>query len=288
MAFANILEAMQAAKAKTPEQLRANAMSGTPLGQATLERQAELDAALAKGEAKGKEYFGAGSLGRLENPYAKEQSDILARRKSSLAGLAAPEYQALREDAYSGLNQGLQTGLRQLRSQQGASGVRGGAATAQGMNLANAAQQQRRGLERDLLLKNYGIKQEALGNYEKTAGGLSQFDQGMQKYNIGQGAKEKYGQLGTMMGYGQLGQGVGGLAQGDVLSQAMLDAANQQRADADAMRTSPQGWWGDTGVGGSVSAGAASEARPIGSQGPGDSETLLQKFVRKNRGNFSM
>lgn len=185
---------------------------------------------IGQGEALGKKYFGDGMLGRLE--YSPEEqarsNDILEMRKARLAGLSAPEFAAQRSAAYDGLNRGLSTNLRQLRGMQGSTGVRGGAANAQAMNLMNDAQRTRQGLERDIMLKNVDYKNAALSDYENAAAQDIARNLQLRQFNLGQMGKEKYGQLGTGLGYGQLASGVSsGIAQ-NKLGQDYLDIVGRQ------------------------------------------------------------
>lgn len=154
--------------------------------------------------------FGSGALGRYnqeeaaKNYRSGEISDVLARRKAALAGLEAPEGQALKEKALEGLNEQTQTGLRQLRGAQG--GISPVRAAAQQAALLRSQDVGRGKLERDLLLENVNIKNRALSDFEQAVRAAEAEEQARLGYNIDQSNKEKYGQLAAEMGFEQLAQ----------------------------------------------------------------------------------
>ncbi len=153
--------------------------------------------------------FGSGALGRYNQDEAAkyrsgEITDVLARRKAALAGLEAPEGQALKEKALEGLNEQTQTGLRQLRGAQG--GISPVRAAAQQAALLRSQDVGRGKLERDLLLENVNIKNRALSDFEQAVRAAEAEEQARFGYNIDQSNKEKYGQLAAEMGFEQLAQ----------------------------------------------------------------------------------
>ncbi len=157
--------------------------------QKKMARQKAEEAAKAEGE----KLFA--DLGRYEKPdwLKAEEAAYLEKLKAAGQGYDAKEYQALRENAYEGLNRGLATDSRMLTGSQGSSGVRGPAASGQQMMLANKAQETRRGLERDILLAAAARKDQGLGALGAYLGGQGDADFRNEVFNIGQGNKEQFG-----------------------------------------------------------------------------------------------
>jgi len=190
------------------------------------------NASMAEGRKRGLELFGSGALGRETQENAGMSSDILARRKSALAGLDAKENQALRERGVGDVNRGLQTNLRALRSSQGNSGVRGAAAQAGALAAAKQAQDAKQNLARELILENVNQKRSALGDYEGSVGRDAAVKQAIQRANLERVNKEKLGQVSTELGYGSLGATDRSNALGNYWQQAYLNSANNQAANA--------------------------------------------------------
>lgn len=161
---------------------------------ADLQRQKDLmdqataarDADLAKGKTRGLELFGNESLGRLN----------LTDRTAQAKGLSDEEMNAFRTKTLTNSNQQLSGNLRALQAAQALAGVRGGLASAQKAKILSDSQKANVGAENDLFIKNIDYKRSGLSALEDA-----------QKYNIGQANKEKFGQLGTELGYGSLGAG---------------------------------------------------------------------------------
>lgn len=189
----------------------------------------EREADLAQGRARGSQLFGEGSLGRVGEVRSADIADILARRKAGLEGLNAAENQALREQAFSGLKSQAATQARQLRGAQGGAGITGAVAAAQQARLMRSADDQKRQLERDLLIENIRQKQEALAGYEQSLRATEEDELGRRKYNLGAGAAEKAGQISTELGYGGLGAGERSAAQQQALGEAMQFAAQANK-----------------------------------------------------------
>lgn len=234
-------------KAAADERLRNEALETRRLD---LIKQAEeaRNADMAKGRARGEELFGNQGLGRVQDQRVAEISDlinkrkeqaatagqrsadvasIIAQRKAGLGGFNAEENAAQRAQMQNQIGQQEQGAMRQLLGAQGASGVRGGVATAQQMMANQGFAKQRAQAEQDLFLKNIAEKQNRLGALEQSVTGAetnefgrSQQTQGAleaaveraradelgrQQFNLGQVAKEKLGILGTETGYAGLG-----------------------------------------------------------------------------------
>lgn len=182
------------------------------------------DAAMADGRARGGELFGDNTLGRLTDGRTTEVQDVLDRYKSGLAGYSAPELQAMRDQASNGINQQAQTNLRALRGVQGMSGIRGGLASAQQYQTLQDAAKQRANFEQQLFIRNADEQQNRLGQYNGALTGAQAEELARKKYNIGQGEKEKFGQLSTELGYGGLGAGDTALASQMIIGDAMARA----------------------------------------------------------------
>lgn len=133
---------------------------------------------LAQGQGMASKYF--------DTPEMKALIDI---RKHNVDGMSGNEQLALREQGMAGINAQLGTGMRALRGQLGASGVRGGAAAGAAIPMLMQSNAQRGTLERDIQIKNEEAKRGALDAYERTLTG------------------ERAGKLGTMFGYAGLGAG---------------------------------------------------------------------------------
>lgn len=157
---------------------------------------------LAEGRARGEELFG-------KDPAL---NDILARRKSALEGFNSPEQNALRSQALSQITRQGQTQARGLRGVQAASGVRGAAAAAQQVGLMKNLQKSQAETEQNIYLQNLANKGQALGDYEKTVGGI------------------KSAQLGTELGYGQLGSQERSAASQQAIGEQQAAAARAQAA----------------------------------------------------------
>lgn len=175
-------------------------------------------------------------------PTADQFKGIAARYQDALQGLNSNELAAQRAQSAEEINAQTGAAQRALRVMQGQQGIQGAAAQAGMMGLANQGQKAVAGAERDLLLKNQQIQQQALANYN----------------NFMQG--ERGGLLGGMLQFGDMSQKAAADAEmrgllGQFLGQAQTQA--QQAQDAmggggggsvpwwqnPATYTTPQGWW---------------------------------------------
>lgn len=157
---------------------------------------------LAEGRKRGEELF-------AQDPALQ---DILARRKSALEGFNAPEQQALRSQSLNQIARQGQTQARALRGAQAQSGVRGAAAAGQQAGLLKNLQKSQAEAEQNLYLQNVANKDKALSAYEGTVGGL------------------KSAQLGTELGYGQLGAQERSAAAQQAIGEQQAAAARLQAA----------------------------------------------------------
>lgn len=173
---------------------------------------------MAEGRARGQELFAAGSLGTRDAASTKaDLMDILAKRKAAAEGFTGQEQTALKEQALGAASRQQAGAMRSLRAQQAASGVRGGLAGAQVNRALQEQGQQRAGIERDLLLNNLQNRQQNLGAYEQTVGS-----------ELGRQQQEKYGQLGTEMGYAQLGSAERSAVAQQAIAEQQASAAREQ------------------------------------------------------------
>lgn len=100
-------------------------------------------------------------------------TEILDLEKGRLGGLNSQEMTAAREDAQSGMNRGLATTLRALKSSNLASGgPRGGGATIGALPAISNFAQGQTDLERKLILDNYAAKEAALTRYASDSSGF--------------------------------------------------------------------------------------------------------------------
>jgi hypothetical protein len=171
----------------------------------TAAEKAQREKDMAEGRARGEKEFGEGSLGRVDQERAAEVADLIEKRKARLSGYTPEEMNAQRDQLNEGTNRDMATGLRALRSAQGAAGVRGGMAGAQAGRVVTEANNARSKTERDLYVNQIAERSRALDNLEKTVGAARTDELERQKFNIGQANKEKYGRLGTEFGYASLG-----------------------------------------------------------------------------------
>ena len=134
-------------------------------------------------------------------------------------GLGSPVLQALRSNAIGGINQTLAQNLQGLRSQQGAAGVRGGAALAQQQRLREAALGQRQQFENQLMGQDVAFRQQNLGDLERRLAGINAAN------------------IGAQLGFGGIGLQMQQQAQATDLADRLLGIA---QGDLD-IATAPQG-----------------------------------------------
>jgi len=122
-------------------------------------------AALERGDQSNKSALAAAMQGVPELPKL-DFSQLLRRRQ-----VGSPEYAAQRAQMAIPENRAAQMAQRQLAAQQAKSGVRGGAAAAQGQRLAEQSALQRAGAEQALFAKNIGEREKI--EKQQQFGGLS-------------------------------------------------------------------------------------------------------------------
>jgi len=139
-----------------------------------MNKQALLKNDFDTGIEKGKELISDGSLGRLdEKPLDRidtkfdetssaDTQDILARRRENLKGLSSEDMLAQREQAVQGFGRDEETSRRRLSSIQSSLGVRGDTASNQQASVLFQGMQNRANFERDLILQNKQVKENAL------------------------------------------------------------------------------------------------------------------------------
>lgn len=106
-----------------------------------------------------------------------EQADILARRKNALQGFNAPQLAAAQAQMALQQQGAEQLRKRELQAQLAKGGVRGGAAAALQARAAQMAARDRGQSAEQLFLANQAQQEKALGDYERTVGGATQFAQ---------------------------------------------------------------------------------------------------------------
>lgn len=182
-----------------------------------------------RGKERGEELFGEGSLGRIDASRSADMSEIIANRQDVMRnGLGAEAFQASREARLGGLQRSEQMAARQMRSGQAGSGVTGPLAQAQQMALLGQQQTGRQGAERQMLLDNVQLKNQALGAAEQSITGAEATETGKTQYNQDRLGREKLGVLTTMMGEAALGASERGAAiQGEAAKAYASAAANQ-------------------------------------------------------------
>ncbi len=162
---------------------------------------------MAAGAAKGQEYFGEGSLGRVDAARAQEISDVLARRQANLQGYTPEEQNAMRSQALGGVQRAQQLAQRQLMGQLGAANLRGGARGGALGNLAAQGLQQQAQVEQGLFANQINQRRAALDQYQNALQGARADELARQQYNQLQGNKERQGRLTTEMGFASMGAG---------------------------------------------------------------------------------
>jgi len=184
---------------------------------------------MLRGQQRGREMFGDGSLGSVDTNRSKDMQEIIANRQNIMReGLGADVFQAGREARLNGLGRAEQMAARQLRAGQAAGGIQGPLAGAQQMALMNQQQNTRQGAERQLLLDNAQARLQGLGAAESSIKGAQADELGRQQFNIGQTGREKLAQSTIMMGEAALGASERGAAiQGEAAKAYAQSAANQ-------------------------------------------------------------
>jgi hypothetical protein len=147
-----------------------------------------------KGQQFSQSIMPEGSLGRVAGIGAQGEEQMMALRRQALGGLTGEEMQGQRDIATSAIRRSQQGSTRALQAAQAAAGVRGATASAQ---IGRALQEGERNVgnfERDLMLQNRNVQQDALAREEER-----------QRFNLSQAAAERYAQLSTGFGIAQLG-----------------------------------------------------------------------------------
>lgn len=207
----------------SPEQLMAlqrqqAQMREESLARITGQMAQQREADLAKGAARGKELFGKTFIEESRPERSADIADVIARRKAALQGFSGEENTALREQMAQAQARQEQGALRQLRGVQAQQGIRGGLAGAQQAQQLAQNQAQRAAAERELFLQNIAQRQQALGNFEQSA-------RAAEAEEIGRFGQRRFGQLGTELGYGQLGAADRAAAMGQILGEQQAQTA---------------------------------------------------------------
>lgn len=166
--------------------------------------QREID--LARGRERGLQDFSEGSLGRVGEDVSSDIQKLQQMRMGiATDGFGAQAFQGAREQRLDALRDLEQQQLRQLKGIQGQTGVYGGLAGAQRLELMGEQQSKRQDAERDLFLDEVRQKQEAIGAAESTTRATEQDVLGRQQYNIQQRKAELMGLLTAQYGEAALG-----------------------------------------------------------------------------------
>jgi len=182
------------------------------------------------GTAAGRGIFGGEALGRVSEERSADVAGIIEQRRAQLAGLEAPEFQALRETRLRGLQRGQQQQERTLRGFQGAAGIRGGLAGQQALQLAQQQGQQRQQAEQELLLQNVGIRGQALTGFQQAVGGAEASELQRQQLNQEALRRELLGIQTFALGEAALGAGERGAAGLEAIGLAQATATQQAGA----------------------------------------------------------
>lgn len=190
------------------------------MGSAEADAWGRIQYAMGLGRKRGQELFGDGSL-QMPGQMLTDRDRMFASLRSQMQGLTAPEFEAMRGRAAQGVESQTASNLRRLRNEQGLGGVTGAARTAGAQNIMAQGGQQRRELERDLLMKDVDVRRQGT---QAMGGALGTFG-GMEMDRI---RREKMGQLGTEMGYAGLGSQIYGDVQAERLGQDLLKSVRGQ------------------------------------------------------------
>jgi hypothetical protein len=154
---------------------------------------------------------------------------VLESRRAMAKGLSDPEFNTLRGRAADDLNRGTQTNLRLLRNQQAMSGIRGGAAGAQALNLLSDAGRSRANLNSDLAAQDIALRRQGVNDLEGTI------------------SSDRAGRIGTMFGMAGLGATDRANAQQQVLGEDFLKYYRNNLANLPGAPGSPDApkptWW---------------------------------------------
>lgn len=176
----------------------------------------------------------SGVLGRMDSEQIKtgpsdNMNMILEARKAALGGMSEDEMNKTREKQSQEINRSTQGAQRQMQAGQNASGVRGGTASAQQLQVIMGGLQAKANMEGELQAQNRTMKREALNSFETsaTASEAATFQKQaakleLQKFNLSQAAKEKGAQLNLALGLTGMNMAEVG---GDKANLAMLMAA---------------------------------------------------------------
>lgn len=220
------------------------------------------------GRGMGQEYFGHGTMPRVQEGRTQEMSDLLGnyralndvagqrsgatqdvlnRQYAGLGGYTAPQYGALRQQAYQGFQNQMATGQRDLLRSQANNRVTGDAAQAGMQRFQQQGAAAAANAERDLMVNNIQEQQNRLNAYNQNLQGVEGTQWGRQtqaleglrgltqsteadelsrqQYNNQQYNRETAGQLQSMLG-------MMGLGAGDLSTSVRTALAQQQMTGA--------------------------------------------------------
>lgn len=125
----------------------------------------------------------------VEAKRSDEVKRLLALRESQLSGYNTKEMNLLREDAQREIERNTQGALSQLRSQLGASGIRGGSALGRQVGLLQGEAGQKADLERKLLIDQMNRREGAIGALENLTAAARADELARTQFNITNGQK---------------------------------------------------------------------------------------------------
>lgn len=161
---------------------------------------------LARGRERGQQDFYEGALGRVGTAPSSEIQELQSQRMDiAREGFGAGAFQAAREQRLDDLNRFMQSQRRDLAASQGSTGVYGGLAGAQRMELGRQQQESRQDAERQLFLDEVNRREGALGAAEATVRGTEADTLQREQYNQNQRKSELMGLLTAQYGEAALG-----------------------------------------------------------------------------------
>lgn len=163
--------------------------------QASSDARKEMKKDFQAGAELGQEILGDG-LGRIKDDEGVKSVRDMLRKQAG--GMSEAETNAQREAGLRQVQGQQQAASRQLSASLSRSGVKGGAAGQQQVELAAQGLQARRDLERDLFIQQKNLERQGTAN-------LAQFEVKTTEFDLAQAAKEKNIMLQTQLASAQLG-----------------------------------------------------------------------------------
>lgn len=200
--------------------------------QAPQDASGRIQSDINTGKAIGQDFLPNGSLGRLSNPGSAGMEDIINKRKAAANdpsmqnrinelgnGFNNEELQSYRDTAKRQIDRQTQGSNRQLLASQANNGVSGASAVAQQMQVQQKGVEQRADFERNLFMQQrqaimedenqkMNLRNEIssrVNSLESSYQTQAANEATVQKFNLDQAARERFGQLSTALGFAGLG-----------------------------------------------------------------------------------